>query len=114
MRGRSFLAWSLFGLSVAALISFVLSAVLGTWDPRHAPGAAAEVRLGSDADGIRFVIHDEGPGFDVSSTDAGEGMQIMNDRIAALAGELVIDSIRGRGTTVTGLLPTRPFVGTHP
>jgi signal transduction histidine kinase len=74
---------------------------------RHAPGAAAEIRLGSAPDGLHFVIHDDGPGFDVATADAGEGMQIMNDRISALAGELTIGSARGRGTTVTGRLPTR-------
>jgi len=74
---------------------------------RHAPGAPTEVRLGSDGDGVRFVIHDDGPGFEISTTDAGEGMQIMQDRIAALAGELVIESARGSGTTVTGPVPAR-------
>ena len=74
---------------------------------RHAPSAAIEVHLGSDDEAIRFVIHDDGPGFEVSTTDAGEGMQIMQDRIAALAGELVIESTPGRGTTVTGRVPAR-------
>jgi signal transduction histidine kinase len=74
---------------------------------RHAPEARAEVRLGSDDNGLRFVIHDEGAGFEVSTTDAREGMQIMRDRIAALAGELVIESTPGRGTTVTGRVPAR-------
>jgi signal transduction histidine kinase len=74
---------------------------------RHAPGATAEIRLEPDGDGIRFVIRDEGPGFEISRTDAGEGMQIMQDRIAALAGELVIESTRGHGTTVTGRVPGR-------
>ncbi len=36
-QGRSALAWALFGLSAAALVvSFVLSVVLGTWDPNDA------------------------------------------------------------------------------
>ncbi len=74
---------------------------------RHAPSATVEVHLGSDDEAIRFAIHDDGPGFDVSTTDAGEGMQIMRDRIAALAGELVIESTPGRGTTVAGRLPAR-------
>ena len=74
---------------------------------RHAAGSTFGVRLGPDGDGIRFVIHDDGPGFEVSTTDVGEGIQIMQDRIAALAGELVIESTRGRGTTVTGRLPGR-------
>jgi signal transduction histidine kinase len=74
---------------------------------RHAPGATAEIRLEPDGDGIRFVIRDDGPGFEISRTDAGEGMQIMRDRIAALAGELLIESTPGHGTTVTGRVPAR-------
>lgn len=57
------------------------------------------------ATGSGFVIHDDGPGFEISTTDAGEGMQIMQDRIAALAGELVIESARGSGTTIPGCVP---------
>jgi len=74
---------------------------------RHAPGAPTEVRLGCDGDRVRFVIRDDGPGFKISTTDAGEGMQIMQDRIAGLADELVIESARGRGTTITGRVPAR-------
>jgi hypothetical protein len=74
---------------------------------RHAPSATVQVHLGSDDEAIRFTIHDDGPGFELSTTDAGEGMQIMRDRIAALSGELVIESTLGRGTTVTGRVPAR-------
>ena len=74
---------------------------------RHAPGSAVEVRLETVEDGVRFVISDDGPGFDPSTADAGEGTQIMNDRVAALAGELSVESARGRGTTVTGHIPVR-------
>jgi signal transduction histidine kinase len=74
---------------------------------RHAPSATIEVYLGSEDEAIRFVIHDDGPGFEIPTTDAGEGMQIMQDRVAALAGELVIESTPGRGTTVTGRVPAR-------
>jgi signal transduction histidine kinase len=79
---------------------------------RHAPGAALEIRLETVEDGVRFVIKDEGPGFDPSRADAGEGMQIMNDRVAALAGELSVESARGRGTTVTGRVPVRALEAT--
>lgn len=74
---------------------------------RHAPDSAVEVLLETVQDGVRFVIRDDGPGFDPSTADAGEGMQIMNDRVAALAGELVLESTPGRGTTVRGRIPVR-------
>jgi len=74
---------------------------------RHAPSATVQVHLGSDDEAIRFTIHDDGPGFEVSTTDAGEGIQLMRNRIGALSGELVIESTLGRGTTVTGRVPAR-------
>jgi len=74
---------------------------------RHAPGSAVRVRLETVEDGVRFVISDDGPGFDPSTADSGEGMQIMNDRVAALAGELSVETARGRGTTVSGHIPVR-------
>jgi signal transduction histidine kinase len=72
---------------------------------RHAPGSAVEIRIEPTEDGIRFVVRDDGPGFAPATIDAGEGMQIMTDRIAALHGELRVDSSPGRGTTITGRLP---------
>lgn len=48
---------------------------------RHAPSATVQVHLGSDDEAIRFTIHDDGPGFEVSTTDAGEGIQLMRNRI---------------------------------
>ena len=48
---------------------------------------------------------DQGPGFDVATTPPGMGMQIMQDRVDALAGELRMTSEPGHGTTVRGRLP---------
>ncbi len=79
---------------------------------RHAPDSAVEVRLETAEDRVRFVVRDDGPGFDPTTADAGDGMQIMNDRVAALAGELSIESARGRGTTVTGHIPVRAMEAT--
>ncbi len=53
------------------------------------------------------MVTDEGPGFDVSWTEEGEGLQIMGDRVAALDGELVVDSQPGRGTSVSATFTAR-------
>lgn len=73
---------------------------------RHALGSTVEIRLEPTDDGIRFEVRDDGPGFDPSTTATGEGMQIMTDRVAALRGELHVESSPGHGTTVSGRLPT--------
>ena len=54
-----------------------------------------------------FVVRDDGPGFDPTAATAGEGMQILTDRVAALGGSIAIESTLGLGTTVTGRVPAR-------
>lgn len=74
---------------------------------RHAFGAPVHVRIESVEGTVRFVVHDEGPGFDPGTVEAREGMQIMSDRMAALGGELVVESAPGRGTMIVGRVPVR-------
>jgi signal transduction histidine kinase len=73
---------------------------------RHAGNAAATVALSLDGSALSFDVADRGPGFDVASVPRGMGLQIMEDRVAALGGELEISSDR-EGTTVSGRVPAR-------
>jgi signal transduction histidine kinase len=73
---------------------------------RHGGNARAMVRLGTDDEGIRFSVEDDGPGFDPRTTARGMGMQIMQDRLDALDGELSVRSEPGRGTSVAGRIPS--------
>ena len=69
---------------------------------KHAPGAAVTVSLrGADA-GRRIVleVHDDGPGFKQRLSSKGTGLQNMKDRLAAVGGELAIDSQPGAGTWI--------------
>jgi signal transduction histidine kinase len=54
---------------------------------------------------LRFVVDDNGCGFDTSSARLGTGLTNMQDRLEALGGRLQLDSGPGRGTVVTGMLP---------
>jgi signal transduction histidine kinase len=54
---------------------------------------------------LRFEVVDDGAGFDRAATSAGIGLTGMQDRIAALDGELRIDSSPGGGTAVGGGVP---------
>jgi signal transduction histidine kinase len=69
---------------------------------RHAGNALATVRLSTDADSLTFEIHDDGPGFEVRGVSRGMGIDIMQDRIDALDGDLSIESSPGNGTRVIG------------
>jgi Histidine kinase-, DNA gyrase B-, and HSP90-like ATPase len=77
---------------------------------RHAENAPCTVALDADESVVRFQIVDRGLGFDRSGTPRGMGMDIMQDRIDALEGELSITSVAGRGTTVAGVVPRSAVV----
>ncbi len=72
---------------------------------KYADASHATVRLLGSADEFRFEVHDDGHGFDPSQTRYGTGVQGMVDRIAALGGELAVDSSPVAGTTIVGRLP---------
>ena len=76
---------------------------------KHAPGARVAVTL-AEVDGrVELTVADDGPGFeigvDVESEIRTLGTHHMGDRLAAVGGDLLIDSGKGRGTTVTALVP---------
>jgi signal transduction histidine kinase len=71
---------------------------------KYAGATCATVRLWSTNDGLAFEVSDDGAGFDTSAASYGTGLQGMADRLAALGGELHVDSTPGKGTTVIGRL----------
>ncbi len=54
---------------------------------------------------LQFSIHDDGIGFDVAAADGGNGLGNMTKRAEAMQGQLSIDSLKGKGTTVTLKIP---------
>ena len=74
---------------------------------KYAGASTAIVRLSVEDGRLTFVVEDDGPGFDPSTTSYGTGLQGMADRLAALGGTLEVRSRPGQGTTVTGRLPVR-------
>jgi signal transduction histidine kinase len=54
---------------------------------------------------LRFEVRDDGAGFDAETADPGVGFTSMQDRLAAVGGELAIISSPGRGTRVIGRIP---------
>jgi two-component system, NarL family, sensor histidine kinase UhpB len=81
---------------------------------KHSRAARCEVTLQAltledRRAGIRLVVSDNGHGFDVGAPPAdGVGLIGMRERVASLAGSLVLTSSAEQGTTVTVDLPICP------
>ncbi|MFU2071545.1 cache domain-containing protein [Bordetella hinzii] len=75
---------------------------------RHAQANHVEMRLRYAAGQTELIIHDDGRGFDLHAVRDdprdGIGLHNMNERMAALGGELFIQSSR-QGTTLHARLP---------
>jgi signal transduction histidine kinase len=68
-------------------------------------GVRVAIRLRMGDGVLRFVIADDGRGFDTRTTEPHQGLTNLRDRIEALGGRLKIGSIPGHGTTVSGEIP---------
>ena len=69
---------------------------------RHAHASSAEVALRSDSGDVVLRISDDGRGGAIAP---GNGLGGMRERVEALGGRLVVDSVRGRGTVGEAWLP---------
>jgi signal transduction histidine kinase len=83
---------------------------------RHAPGAAVDVELRYDGDGLRLRIRDNGPGPPAAWLDGGSGPSAerpdgglgllgMRERALAVGGDLGTGAAPGGGFLVTASLP---------
>jgi signal transduction histidine kinase len=72
---------------------------------KYASAHRVTVQLERNESEVRFVVRDDGVGFDLSTSSRGHGLTNLQDRLDALAGVLTIVSAPGRGTTVEGAIP---------
>jgi signal transduction histidine kinase len=72
---------------------------------KYAHATQARICLHAQNATLRFTVSDDGTGYNTSHTPLGSGQRNMADRLAALGGQLEIQSAPGQGTTITGHLP---------
>ena len=77
---------------------------------KHASTASTVSILLVDNGALRFAVRDDGIGFAVADIGSGQGLTNMRDRLAAVGGELTIESTPGEGTSVLGVI-SRPGSG---
>ncbi len=72
---------------------------------RHSHATTVSVDLDGDLTALSFSVSDDGVGFDPDRRHAGTGLANIADRVDALGGCTRVDSARGAGTRVSGLIP---------
>ncbi len=60
---------------------------------------------------LEFAITDDGRGFDAAAVGSGSGLDGIADRLDTVGGSFTISSDPGRGTTITGTVPTTTLAG---
>jgi two-component system sensor histidine kinase UhpB len=79
---------------------------------KHAGASNVRVALRLNAHEVVAAVTDDGHGFDVEevmrSRERGLGMFGMQERLALVQGQLVIDSAPGRGTRIEARVPSWP------
>jgi signal transduction histidine kinase len=68
-------------------------------------GATVTVSVRAHAGRVAFEIRDDGVGFDVHDVHGGHGLTNLQDRVAAVGGDVHVASEHGAGTTVSGDVP---------
>jgi signal transduction histidine kinase len=89
----------------AAVYFTVLEALQNT--AKYAQATSAEVRLSEENGDLRFVVTDDGTGFDMGQVTNGAGLSGISDRMDTVGGSWSVASARGSGTTITGKVPVR-------
>ncbi len=74
---------------------------------KHAgPDATASIRLRQERDELIAEVRDTGKGFTPVATVDNHGLRNMHDRIEAVGGVLIVDTL-GQGTCIRAVVPTR-------
>ena len=77
---------------------------------KYAGATAIDVTFGERNGELTFEVADDGSGFDPTNNGNGTGIDGMRDRLAVLGGDVSLDSVPGRGTTVRGRVPLKAEV----
>ena len=74
---------------------------------KHANGATGVKISVSQNERLRFEVRDDGAGFESNGKPHAGGLMNIRDRLAAVGGEMEVESAPGRGTRIAGVIPTR-------
>lgn len=73
---------------------------------RHAEAKNVEIQMEWKKDEVEISLSDDGRGFDVAVAEGkGVGLRSMGERVETLGGSLSVESMPGRGTSLTARIP---------
>ena len=91
---------------VEAAVYFCVLEALQNAGKHAGSDATVHLRLREVGSWLEFAVSDDGRGFDAVDRLWGSGFTNMQDRLGAARGTLEVTSAPGRGTTITGRVPT--------
>lgn len=109
LRDRSPIAMEVSGLSTERLPDWVERALYFmvaeclTNSVKHAHARSVDVHVAVAADAVTVSVRDDGAGS--AKFTPGGGLMGLKERLAAIGGDLTLESRAGSGTTVTGCVP---------
>jgi signal transduction histidine kinase len=74
---------------------------------KYAHAQNFRAHLSCNGEGVRLELRDDGDGFKVKDRHDGVGLLGMRERVEQMGGTLDIKSLRGKGTNIVVVLPSR-------
>ena len=72
---------------------------------KHADATTISINFDKDENQLSFIIKDNGKGFDKENIDIGNGLSNIENRISSIEGEVFINSVKNKGTSISIKVP---------
>lgn len=94
---------------VEVMIFRALQELLGNAS-RHSQATMIKIMIDMSETSVKVTVDDNGKGFNTDILEQGNslGLNLIRDRVQMLGGSFELDSVIGKGTRVTFLIPARP------
>ncbi|MBO0324175.1 hypothetical protein J0X14_17835 [Muricauda sp. CAU 1633] len=73
---------------------------------KHAQCEHIDIAFGMNGEKLKLTISDDGVGFDANKGKRGIGIRNITSRVKKIKGAFSIDSVKGKGTTITITIPS--------
>lgn len=94
---------------IEVMIFRALQELLGNAS-RHSQATMIKIMIDMSETSVKMTVDDNGKGFNAEVLEQGNslGLNLIRDRVEMLGGSFELDSVIGKGTRVTFVIPARP------